>query len=339
MKTPANSTPSLYHAAIREDLIMALVSAMAITAVLTLLQWRSLFPSLRDYMALTGFPVSARQIFLAKFTAILLLFAAFALALAAPLATLFAAVISGPWQENPSGAVIQAANFAALAGGCSFVFFSLLAVQGLLLNLAPGRWFLRVSLFVQGALFIATVGAIPLVGRQPHSAAWWPPVWFVRLWESIVTGRPALATPALVAIVLPALLAVLSYLLSYHRYRKLLLEAPPHRAGGHWSGLGARLLEWWIADPREQAAFAFIWKTLSRSWIHRLLLLAYAGLALGWVVNSALETPPVALRDQGMYGFVAVASPLGLAVLMILALRYLFTVPVALQANWMFQTP
>src|SRR5205085_9627154 len=34
----------------------------------------------------------------------------------------------------------------------------------------------------------------------------------------------------------------------------------------------------------------------------------------------------------------AVASPLGLAVLMILALRYLFALPVALQANWLFQT-
>jgi predicted permease len=138
--------------------------------------------------------------------------------------------------------------------------------------------------------------------------------------------------------VLPALLAIFSYLLSYHRYRKLLLEAPPARTGGHWSGLGSRLLEMWIHDPREQAAFAFTWKTLSRSRIHRLLLLAYAGLALGWVIKAALDAPPVSLHDEGMYGLMAVASPLGLAVLMILALRYLFSLPVALQANWMFQT-
>ncbi len=39
-----------------------------------------------------------------------------------------------------------------------------------------------------------------------------------------------------------------------------------------------------------------------------------------------------------MYGLLAVAAPLGLAVLMILALRYLFALPVALRANWMFQT-
>src|ERR1035438_9024584 len=84
------------------------------------------------------------------------------------------------------------------------------------------------TVFVQAALFIAIVGALPLYGRQPLSAAWWPPVWFRWLWESIVTGR-ASARPALLAVVLPAIVAVGAYLLSYHRYRKLLLEAPPAR--------------------------------------------------------------------------------------------------------------
>ena len=336
LQDDAFSTRQLYHATVHADFLGLLAITMALTALLTLLQWQSLFPSLRDYMALTGFPVSARQIFAAKFGALVLVFAAYAISLTGPLAGFFGWVIRGNWQENPSGTVLTAATFAALAGASAFVFFALLALQGVLLNFVPGRWFLRVSLFVQAVLFIATVGALPLLGRQPHSAAWWPPVWFVWLWDALVTGH-ASARPALLAVVLPAVLAVLSYLLSYHRYRKLLLEAPPAHAGGH-SGLGSRLLEWWIPNPREQAAFAFTWKTLARSRIHRLILLAYAGLALGWVVEAALAAPPVALHDEGMFGLMAVASPLGLAVLMILALRYLFTLPVTLQANWMFQT-
>ena len=338
LQDAANSTPQLYQAGVRHDLIALLAIVMAITALLTLLQWQSLFPSLRDYMALAGFPVSARQIFVAKFAALVLLFGAFVLSLTGPLAGFFSIVIRGHWQENPSNQVLGVATFAALAGGCACVFFSLLAIQGLLLNFVPGRWFLRVSLFVQATLFIATVGALPLLGRQPASALWWPPFWFIGLWDAIVRGAAAAARPALLAIVLPPLLAILAYLLSYHRYRKLLLEAPPAHAGGHWSGLGSRLLELWIRNPREQAAFAFTWKTLARSRIHRLLLLAYAGLALGWVIEAALGAPPVSLHDEGMYGLMAVASPLGLAVLMILALRYLFTLPVTLQANWMFQT-
>ncbi len=336
LQDDAFSTRQLYQATVREDFLSLLAITMALTALLTLLQWQSLFPSLRDYMALTGFPVSARQIFAAKFGAMVLVFAAYAVSLTGPLAGFFGWVIRGNWQENASGTVLTAATFAALAGASTFVFFALLALQGVLLNVVPGRWFLRVSLFVQATLFITIVGALPLFARQPHSAVWWPPVWFLRLWENIATGH-ASARPALLAIVLPAVLAVLAYLLSYHRYRKLLLEAPPARPGGH-SGLGSRLLELWIRNPREQAAFAFTWKTLSRSPIHRLLLLAYAGLALGWVIKAALDAPPVALHDEGMYGLMAVASPLGLAVLMILALRYLFSIPVTLQANWMFQT-
>ena len=136
-------------------------SPWRVTALLTLLQWQSLFPSLRDYMALTGFPVSARQIFAAKFGALVLVFVAYVLSLTGPLAGFFGWVIRGNWQENPSGTFLTAATFAALAGACTFVFFALLALQGVLLNLVPGRWFLRVSLFVQATLFIAIVGALP----------------------------------------------------------------------------------------------------------------------------------------------------------------------------------
>jgi len=256
LQDAANSTPQLYQATVREDFLSLLAITMALTALLTLLQWQSLFPSLRDYMALTGFPVSARQIFAAKFGALVLVFVAYVASLTGPLAGFFGWVIRGNWQENPSGTFLTAATFAALAGASTFVFFALLALQGILLNLVPGRWFLRVSLFVQATLFIAIVGALPLFARQPRSAAWWPPVWFLRHWEAMVTGR-ASARPALLAIVLPALLSVLAYLLSYHRYRKLLLEAPPARSGGQWSGWGSRLLELWIRNPREQAAFAF----------------------------------------------------------------------------------
>jgi hypothetical protein len=337
LQVPSISTPAIYQAAVREDLLAFLALAMAITALLTLVQWDALFPSLRDCLALAGFPVSARQIFFAKFAALAILFLAFALALNAPISGLFSTAIAGPWQQNPSGVLIKLATLVSTIGACTAVFFTLLALQGLLLNVLPSRFFLRISQFLQAALFIATVGALPLLGRQPAAAWWWPPVWFLHLWQSIVTGRES-ALPALLALALPPVLAIVLYLLSYHRYRRLLLETPPSRSGGRLAPLASRLLELWIKDPREQAAFAFIWKTLSRSRAHRLILLACAGLAFGWVVKGALDSPPVTLHDEGMYGLVSVFVPLALSILTILALRYLFSLPVALPANWLFQT-
>jgi predicted permease len=327
----------VYREWIRGDMLSLIGCAMAITALLTVLLWQSLFPSARDCLALAGLPIGARQIFGAKFGALLVLFAAFALALNLPPALSFASVTSGPLQENPSALANITANFSATAGACVFVFFGLLALQGILLNVLPGRIFARVSLIVQGTLFIATLGALPLLGRQPAAAAWWPPVWFLRLWEAIVTGPRGAARNAALAMVLPPVIGVLAYLLCYHRYRRLLLEAPPHRAVQR-PRIGSWLLERWIADPRQQAAFAFIWKTLARSRSHRLILLAYAGIALGWITAGALDAPRPSLRDEGMYGLLVVLAPLAFSMLVTIGLRYIFSLPVSLPANWVFQT-
>src|SRR5690242_10712869 len=66
-----------FQQAIRDDLISFLVLTMAVTALLTILQWQSLFPSLRDCLALAGLPVKAREIFAAKLASVILIFAAF----------------------------------------------------------------------------------------------------------------------------------------------------------------------------------------------------------------------------------------------------------------------
>ena len=333
---PRASTPAGYLAGVHADMLTFIALAMAVTAMLTTLQWQSLFPSLRDSLALAGIPVTPRQIFLAKFTALLLVFAVYLAALTHLPAMLFANVISGPWQENPSTGALAAANLAALAGSCVFVFFSLLAIQGVLLNLLPARLFTRVSLFAQAVIFVSTIGSVPLVGDQPASAWWWPPVWFWNLRAAMLgTGGPA--RPAILALTLPPVVAVLSYLLSYHRYRKLLLEAQITPGKRRWEGAGAWLLDLVLRDPCEQAAFTFIWKSLARSRNHRMVLLAYAGLALGWILSGLQNMPKSARHDAGTVGVLVVLVPLVAACAISLALRYLFSLPVELRANWLFQ--
>jgi hypothetical protein len=310
---------------------------MAVTALLTLLEWKSLFPGRRDCLALAGFPISSRQIFGARFLALRLLFAAYVLTLNLPVAISFSFVTASPYQGNTSAFENIAAVFAALAGSCAFVFFSSLTLQGVLLNVTPARLFERFSLWVQGALVIAVFGAIPLIGHQP-AASWWPPVWFLWLWESIVTGPRGGARDAALAIILPAVLSVFAYLISYHRHRRLLLEPASERGGRRRTGAGAWLLERWIRDPREQAAFVFTAKALARSGTHRMILLGYAGVSLGWIVSGMLATAPLSLRDQGLYALLVVAGPLAVSMLAIGGLRYAFSLPVEPQANWLFQT-
>ena len=325
-------------AEIRGNEFTFIAVAAGITALLTALEWQALFPTRRDCLALASLPVSARQIFLAKFGALLLMFAAFVLAMNLPWAMEFATTTAGHWANDPPTVAIIGANFAATGGVCVFVFFSLLALQGILLNILPSRMFDRVSLAVQSAVLIATLGALPLVNRQPV-AGWWPPVWFLHLWEAIIRGPASAARDGLLAMTIPAAVAVLAYLLSYHRYRRLLLEAKTERAAeATGRNLGSRLLEAWMHDPRQQAQFAFIWKTLARSRTHRLILLAYGGIALGAITKGALDMPRPSLRDQGMYGLIVVLAPLALSLLVTAGLRYLFSLPDSLRANWLFQT-
>jgi predicted permease len=338
---PHAGTPEQYLSGVHTDMLTFLALAMAVTALGTALQWQSLFPSLRDSLALAGLPVTPRQIFLAKFGALLLVFAVFVVALTEMPAMLFAYVIAGPWQENPSTGAIAIANFAALGGACVFVFFSLLALQGILLNILPGRLFTRLSLLAQAAVFIATLGTVPLVADQPQAAWWWPPVWFWNLRASILgaakPGNAGAWPAAVLALTLPPAIAVLSYLLSYHRYRKLLLEAQVTPGRRRWEGAGAWLLDRWIRDPRQQAAFAFIWKSLARSRNHRMILLAYAGIAVGWTLSGLGDMPKSARHDAGTVGVLVVLVPLVACCCICLGLRYLFSLPVELRANWLFQ--
>ncbi|MEI9975328.1 MAG: ABC transporter permease [Ignavibacteriota bacterium] len=328
---------SQYQQAIREDLLSFVALGMAVTALLTILQWQSLFPSLRDCLALASLPVNPREVFVAKFSAVMLIFGTFVVSMTGMPAVLFATVASWYAPGDLNIALYLAANLAALAGGCAFVFFALLAIQGILLNLFKAHNFARASTALQAVLFVSVVGALPLIGRQPTAAFWWPPLWFANLWQAIVSGQSALGRSAILALTIPAVISLCAYLLSYQRYQKMLLESQAGHTSAHSGELGARALERWISDPREQAAFAFIWKTLFRSRSHRLFLLAYAGAALGWITKGLLDAPPVNLRDEGLYGLTVVIAPMAVSVLIVVGLRYLFALPVMLRASWVFQ--
>src|SRR5581483_5689974 len=96
----------------------------------------------------------------------------------------------------------------------------------------------------------------------------------------------------------------------------------------------------WVRDPREQAMFVFIAKTFARSRNHRLVLLAYLGLAAGWLSKTwigGLNAPAAARVHPEALAAIVIVVSLVIGVVIAVALRYLFTLPVELGANWIFQ--
>lgn len=297
--------------------------ACCVTALLTSIQWQSLFPTVREFLALAGFPVAPLEIFWTKMAAVTLAFLVLVLAMNCVPAMLLARIAAGRWAEHAVGAQ-GASTFLAMTAGCAFVFFGMLALQGLLLNLLPRRVFDRVSIYAQAILFTASVAALPFLWRQP-ATLWWPPNWFLGLWTVLLGGSDPAARYALYATGLAPVLAVLTYVVSYRRYQRLLLEAQSVRSRRAFQ------LPGWVSgiDPRQRGMFAFIWKTLTRSRLHRLALQVCAGLAIAWMIGAG----DLKARDA----IPVVMIPLTAAVFAIAGLRYLFSVPSELRANWIFQ--
>jgi len=350
----AMPTPGPYRLALVADALFLVTFAMFVIGLFTTLQWPSLFPDLRDYLVLASLPVRMRQVFIAKFTALVGLAASFIVATTLPPSLLFPTVSFGRYTEH---SLLQVpALFVACSLAALFVFFSLVAVQGVLLNLLPQRQFVRVSLAAQGILLTALLCGLPLVfsiprlqdamTQRPPWSVWVPPAWFLGLHQVMFGNREPLAVQlagiALVAVAAAIAAATLAYLWSYRRHRVRLLESPAAAPQSERRAASSGLADRLIPDPRRLAVFAFIAKTLARSRHHRLVLTAFAAIAIAVIFESFVS---LALRS-GFRGLLvqsralrqaATSAPLALSLFVLAGFRYLFRLPVELRANWIFR--
>jgi hypothetical protein len=345
----ALAAPGPYRQAVRADELWLLTLTMSAIGLLTAVKWQSLFPGLRDYQVLGALPLRARQIFQAKFLALLIVSTIAVVVINAVPGLTFPLVSGGRWQINPSLAdhfTVQAIVFAA---ACYFFFFGLLALQGVLLNVLPPRSFGRVTGHLQGVLVAAMLILLVLsfsidsrflaAALRPELAAWLPPVWFLGMYQHLLgdqdAAMAALAQRAEAGLAIVVALALLCYLAGYRRHRKLLVEAAAGSSSVDRKWTGA-LLEWLVPNPRQQAILVFMTKTLARSSEHRMILMGYFGAGLAILITGILgmqETVSEPNRTAACFVYAHVI----LLTVMLIGLRHLFTIPVELRANWTFQ--
>jgi hypothetical protein len=348
------STPEPLHRALLADILFLITLAMSLIGLFTTLLWPQLFPGLRDYLALGSLPVRVREIFVAKFSALLAFAGLFIVATTLLPSLIVPMVMAGRWEPNAFHhvpAIFVSSSLAAL-----FVFFSSIAAQGVLLNVTPVRHFTRISLAVQGAMLTVLLCGLPLVfsianlqgsmDQRPEWIVWVPPAWYLGLDQVMIGNHEPLAARlawrGVAGLAAAAGAALIAYLWSYRRHRVRLLESPVMasrtRRRAWLAGLADRL----IPDPRELAVFAFVAKTLARSRQHRLVLTAFAAIAVALIFESFVS---LAL-SRGFRGFsvvtpalrqAAVSAPLALSLFVLAGFRYLFRLPVELRANWVFR--
>ena len=346
----------LYRRAVLADHLFLILISFSLTALLMTLLWPSLFPTLRDYLCLAGLPIRPRQIFQAKLLSLVLLVGVFELSVNAPPALGLEAVAASTNVENGTAALEGLLGATMLAG--AFVFFVLLLVQAALLSVIKPARYARISVLIQGGLFMIQLALATFVLSAPGWHArmnyrgellnWFPPAWFLGL-DQFVAGNPdpwarQLAIRALAAVSSAAVLAIGLYAAVYGRHRRTLLETPVTPRLGDRT-LTANMAQWVerrSGHPQEAGLVDFTAATLFRSAQHRMVLALMLAIGFAVTVNGLVSSVVADGADSwsvNRVGLVEVAvlTPSALSFFLLTGLRSLFRVPVELRANWLFR--
>ncbi len=345
--------PARLPDAILDDELLFITYSMLTVGLVALVVWEGVFPDRRDVRTLGVLPLRPWTHVTARLTAL------------AAVATLFCggtnvmpALVYGAVLRSYEGAAgfLQGAAAHFLATGLAgfFVFFTVITAQGALLNLFGRRTAQRLalvlqSLFVvvllQALMFVPYLGTLvrPALQDDAHTAAvFFPPVWFVALFN-VVAGTPA-AAPASFAVAAIAATAgsilVAAVLLagSYARLVRMALETldgrAPVREGLLWRVYRAATRRFAV-NPVQSAVAGFSIRSVTRSRTHLILLAMYVGAGLAIAVSTL--TPVLVTRGTNavMTPHEAVlAAPLILNFCALAGLRVLFALPTDIRANW-----
>ena len=345
----------LPRAMLLDELSFVTVSMIGLGAA-ALITWDGVFPDRRDARTFGVLPLSTRTIVTGKLAALAALAGLFAVG-----PNLVTGVIYGPILWVYGGAVDPVRGVVAhvVAAACAglFVFFTLIAIQGVLLGVFGRRLAQRLALLFQTAfvvLLLQTLLFMPylrsVVGRAfeaelTGAAAWLPPAWFLALYDAIAGTDRAIPTAYVLLAPAAALAAMLTAMLivavSYRRISQQALETLDDGAAW-WSRLrpGAGMAAALIArQPVARGVAAFTVQTLRRSQTHLVLLATYGGLAAAVVASTLIPL----LATQGVAstfavpGLALLSIPLVFNFFLIAGARVIFGIPTDLKANWLFR--
>lgn len=332
-----------------------IVLSMTVTGAVAVWRWDSIFPDRRDYINLVPLPISTRTIFLANLVAVLFLVGLIAVDVNAASCVLFPMVVAATQTKFLFFVKFAIVHALAVVLSSVFAFFAVFSLLGLLMAVLPAALLKRISTYVRGMIVVylvtllSTSFAVPYnlwrASRVPLWAFLFPSSWFLSLCQ-VLRGR---ATPALLELshlVFPAVaasvvVALVTYAIGYQRHFIRIPEMAETSLASRsvrQSSISPLLEHFSLRTPFLRGCFPFVWKTLMRSEIHRLVVTAAAGLGLVMASQAAMNAFQSArsLRQAALSPD-AISIPYILTFLLIIGLRVVFEIPTDLRSNWIFQ--
>ncbi|MBV9296004.1 MAG: beta-lactamase family protein [Acidobacteriaceae bacterium] len=236
---------------------------------------------------------------------------------------------------------------AMLASGI-FMFCCVLGLQGLAAHFLPRRWFLRVSAFLQLAVFCLLVCSyflqrspltVLVAGPRQPWISWIPSYWFVGLYQQLSGSlHPALspfARRAWIGLIAAICATAIAYAVSYLRSLSRIVEEPD---------IAPVFESQWL--PRfgglfETAIVQFSIRSLLRSRRHRMIFAFYLGVSLAFAIlflNAPRElSGPTSTDIWHQPSVPLLASTIMLMGFWVVGARVVFALPLDLEANWIFR--
>ncbi len=330
-----------------------IATTMLAVGLFAVLSWDSTFPDRRDVLVLAPLPLRTRTLFLAKV-------AASATALSVTVAALNSAtgialpMVLAPWNNGLLDLVLSfapyrafAAYWIAMLSAGAFVFCSVLCVQGLGALVLPYRRFLRLSSFLQMAAFcfficvyffepsLTTPRALAAAENQ-RLLAWLPSYWFLGLFQQLNGSMPVALAPlawrAWTGLAVAGCGAGATFLLSYFRTLKKIVEEPDIMPDSH----GMRWLPR-FGNSLATAIVQFSIRTLLRSRRHRMMLAFYLGAGFALVILIVKGGVAHGLHLADPANAPLLFASLIMMCFWIVGTRVVFSMPLALRANWIFR--
>ncbi len=294
--------PPPYWMQLNHHFFFVLYSFVAM-GIITLFEWDLFFPDSLDALVLGSLPISARRVFVARVAAIAVFIAGFLFD-----ANVLAPVVLPMATDPPNLLRFVLGDVVAVAAGGLFSAGFILALQGVLLALLGERLFRRISLAIQGLavtvlvvlmlLFPVLSGVTPgLLQSSIAAVRWFPPFWFLGMFQRILDGPAALpvfselARIGALATLAVIVIALAAYPLAYLRRTRALVIGTGSRSMRNVAAapVNGLLHATVVRPPVRRAVFHFIGQTLMRVPRYRIYLVLYGGVGLSVVTASVLR--------------------------------------------------
>ena len=185
----------------------------------------------------------------------------------------------------------------------------------------------------------------PLLESDSVVARYFPPFWFLGMYEWMLAGSSTLpvftvlARTGIFATLLVMLVVVVTYPLAYRRRTRQLIEGSTAGGGRSWVSrpIGGLLHAVVVRIPQRRAVYHFINQTLLRTQRHRVYLAMYGGVGITLVIASSI----VIRLGHGHVRFGVTEYGLRAAIPMLVfwtvaGLRMALVSPVDARGNWVF---